>query len=165
MLRKLVDKQIGSNCILIETGIVPPYYDCLGCVVNEAQGCIDDMRQNKSGNVLPNCKLNTISNKRNSEDCCPKLLKNRFGITDLAYLGSAYPETLRCIEKVGCIDSIIYTQLVNECLTLCPSNLYINQTGKSACFADFNSAYSNKNLKYFAIVIIVLTFLYNYYIF
>ena len=33
--------------MLIERGTVTKYYMCVGCEVEEAMGCIDDMRNNK----------------------------------------------------------------------------------------------------------------------
>jgi hypothetical protein len=39
----------GVNCVLIERGTVPPYYDCVGCVIDRAMNCLDDLRLNKSG--------------------------------------------------------------------------------------------------------------------
>lgn len=51
MMRRLV----GSNCVQVELGKVSRYYTCVGCIVEEAMGCIDDMRQNKSGK-LASCR-------------------------------------------------------------------------------------------------------------
>lgn len=70
---------VGSNCILIERGTVPPYYDCVGCVIEEAQGCLDDMRYNLSGNVDKDCQLNSAMEFYDSDNCCPNIKK------DLAY--------------------------------------------------------------------------------
>ena len=62
VMRKLV----GSNCVLIERGNVPPYYDCLGCIIDEAQGCVDDLRHNTYGNVHPDCNSSTITEVGNN---------------------------------------------------------------------------------------------------
>jgi hypothetical protein len=37
----------GSNCVIIERGKAPRYYKCIGCVIEEAMSCVDDMRMNK----------------------------------------------------------------------------------------------------------------------
>ena len=50
---------IGSNCLYIEKGEVPPYWDCEGCIVEEAQGCVDDMRYDKGGRTGIGCNLNS----------------------------------------------------------------------------------------------------------
>jgi len=55
---------IGSNCITIERGNVPVYYDCEGCIVEEANYCVDDLRQNITGNIHPSCKMNSIRDVR-----------------------------------------------------------------------------------------------------
>ena len=134
-LRKL----IGSNCILIERGDVPPYYDCLGCLIEEAQACIDDMRYNRSYNVPGDCRLKSVKEFRKDRTCCPRFGENQFGVLDLSYIGSAYPETFRCMERVGCESSVIYSQLSDECHQVCggepdPRN------GEPVCFAAFNAA-------------------------
>ncbi len=135
-------KLIGSNCILIERGIIPPYYDCLGCLIEEATGCVDDMRNNKSSNVWPTCKINSINEKYDKADCCPHF-KQMAGKLNLDYLGSAYPEALRCVAKTGCASSTIYTQLMEECQAVCPGKDE-RDAGLSLCLSDFNSASSVK---------------------
>lgn len=62
----------GTNCILIERGSVPRYYDCNGCVIDEAQACIDDLRANKSLNVHPDCAMKSAS-VRYLGQCCPRV--------------------------------------------------------------------------------------------
>jgi hypothetical protein len=145
-LRKL----IGSNCIEIETATVPRYYSCLGCVVEEAVGCVTDMRYNKSGNVRATCPMSTTFQRFEDVECCPNidfqlylkrpddkkpLLTTK---EDLYYIGSQYPEALRCIERAGCGESVVYTQLMEECLAVCPG--IDIRTGLSVCLADFNTA-------------------------
>ncbi len=80
--RKLQTK--GSNCILIERGTVPRYYDCNGCVIDRAQACIDDLRGNKSHNVYPDCHFKAAS-VRYLGSCCPKveLINERYSFCDL----------------------------------------------------------------------------------
>lgn len=144
----------GSNCILIQRGIVPPYYDCVGCEIEEATGCIHDMRHNKSKNVLAACRMTATSEKYNREYCCPRfeVVNQRY---DLSYLGSAYPEALRCIERTGCKSSTIYAQLEQECLAICTTSDV--RDGKSVCYSDFNSALSNKVSAVLSVVLAGLT--------
>ena len=143
---------IGSNCIEIETGNVPRYYSCLGCVIEQAVGCVTDMRYNKSGNVMPTCPMSTTIQRFEDVNCCPKIdfqiyFKNDdddYALTttkeDLYYVGSQYPEALRCIQNAGCGESVIYTQLMEECNAVCPGKDV--RTGLSVCLADFNGAMS-----------------------
>lgn len=132
---------IGSNCVRIETGVVSDYYTCLGCIIEEAIGCIDDMRLNRSGNVHPHCDMAMINEVYESDICCPMMEPDFSGRLDLTYSSSAYPETLRCIQNVGCSESTIYKQLLDECLAVCPSNKFSDQYGGPACFANFNHAF------------------------
>ena len=132
---------IGSNCVLIERGNIPPYYDCVGCIIEEAAACVRDMRSNKSYNVASKCELDVLK-EYYDHNCCPEFYKNRYGVTDLSYSGAAYPEGLRCLEKQGCAGSIIYSQLESECLRSCP--FVDSRNGKSVCYSNFNSAYSVK---------------------
>jgi hypothetical protein len=37
-ITKYLRKLIGANCVPIERGVVTPYYNCIGCVVEEATG-------------------------------------------------------------------------------------------------------------------------------
>ncbi|KAJ1412311.1 hypothetical protein B484DRAFT_422886 [Ochromonadaceae sp. CCMP2298] len=63
VLRRL----IGSNCIRIDRGYIPPYYDCKGCITEEAQGCVDDMRANYSYN--PSVPLFATAFGDEKKDC------------------------------------------------------------------------------------------------
>jgi hypothetical protein len=145
---------IGSNCLLIEKGTVPPYYDCLGCVVEEAQGCVDDMRYNKSGQVAPECNLNSARERYDGAQCCPKFGlmldpafnqpytggKN-FGRIDMQVPGSAYPSALRCIQASGCGEHVIYQQLRQECSSACARIRDARSNGReSVCDSEFNAA-------------------------
>lgn len=67
-LRKLV----GSNCVLIESGTVTPYYECIGCDIRQAMGCLTDLRTNKSGNILSSCSMNSVNEVSGGSDCCPR---------------------------------------------------------------------------------------------
>lgn len=69
-LRRLQTK--GTNCVVIERGTVPRYYTCTGCVSDRAFACLDDMRQNKSGNVPTDCGFHAAS-ERYLPSCCPRL--------------------------------------------------------------------------------------------
>lgn len=128
---------IGSNCVLIQRGIIPPYYDCIGCEIEEAAACIDDMRFNRTRNVAGDCRMASVK-EFNDRACCPKFYLNDFGRLDLSYVGSAYPEALRCMVKAGCESSVLYAQLQAECETTCP--IPDERDGRNICFSNFNSA-------------------------
>ncbi len=135
---------VGSNCVLIERGTVSRYYTCIGCNVELAVGCINDLRNNASFNVAPNCNINRGMEIYESDACCPEIITEKSGVKNLAYMGSAYPMALQCIQNVGCQSSTIFTQLVDECLAVCPKGAEgenTDQEGKrSSCFAHFNGA-------------------------
>ena len=137
---------IGSNCVLIERGTVTPYYKCVGCVIEEAFGCLDDMRQNLSYTVHPGCKMSSIHEEINGvsldTSCCPIIAPIPPSTAlDLHYLGSSYPEALRCIANKGCGASVIYDQLLLECQTLCSSVGPDPRNQDDICLAAFNSAH------------------------
>ena len=148
-LRKLA----GSNCVRIERGSVTPYYMCVGCKVEEAMGCIEDMRQNKSGNVRGDCKFNHVMEgnmdhameQRQQIACCP--IVNSLGIL-AKFQGSAYPEAFRCLDNVGCMESTMYAQLAEECHGLCDyippegddDTLTGTYSGGTICLADYAAA-------------------------
>ena len=67
-LRKLV----GSNCVLIERGTISPYYECIGCDIRTAMGCLRDLRSNKSRNVDPQCSLASLNEGSFNAACCPR---------------------------------------------------------------------------------------------
>lgn len=136
-------KLVGSNCVLIETGIVPRYYKCIGCDITLAVGCVTDMRTNASYNVAPSCQIASAANKYDRADCCPRFGPDFKGVTDLYYVGSAYPMALRCISDVGCASSSIYTQLLEECYAVCPPTVNLDQKGGPACLANFNGGQRN----------------------
>mmetsp|Transcript_18054 Transcript_18054/g.39294 ORF Transcript_18054/g.39294 Transcript_18054/m.39294 type:complete len:191 (-) Transcript_18054:945-1517(-) len=126
VLRRL----IGSNCIRIDRGYIPPYYDCKGCITEEAQGCVDDMRANYSYNVPSDCEINSMQEHPGLE-CCPRITTAITGQSDLSYVSSLYPEAIRCIERSQCAGSVIYMQLVQECLSTC--NFNDPRTGRCRC--------------------------------
>ncbi len=123
-----IRRLVGSNCILVERGTITPYYACLGCRVEEAMGCIDDMRLNKSGNVRYGCNINSMHEKRD-EKCCPAFTSNKRP----QYMGLSYPEGLRCLERIGCSDSVFYQDIFAECRRTC--NFNIPGSDRSVCFA------------------------------
>ena len=127
----------GYNCVVEETGIIPPYYNCIGCRMEEAMGCLSDMRLNKSGNVSPLCNIQAIAQRPDTANCCPSLIPQGDRL-NLNYLGSAYPETLRCIDSVGCGSSAVYAGLLMECQSVCAGLL--DQNGNTICLAQFNGA-------------------------
>eukprot|EP01039_Chlorochromonas_danica_P005825 gene5825-6414_t len=91
------------------------------------------MRQNKSGNVHPHCPFPSAFYTNPTDTCCPVISSG-----NLDYVGSAYPEALRCISRVNCASSLIYTELLKECLQVCPQS--DSRNGASICYADFNTA-------------------------
>jgi len=109
----------GSNCVQIERGKTPIYYKCLGCVTEEAMGCIDDLRFNRTGNVPSNCDFARITEYYEGAKCCPQFGTDNTGRLNLLYMGSAYPETLECLINVGCEGSVVYQQLLEECNGIC----------------------------------------------
>lgn len=124
----------GSNCIEIERGIVTPFYACDGCLLQEANECLNDLRLNKSSNVRAGCPINKAFTVNPGPVCCPTISD------DLEFVGSNYPLALRCIEKVKCASTTIYAQLLRECQTICPGR--DPRSGSSVCYADFNAAFS-----------------------
>jgi len=131
---------IGSNCVFIERGIIPPYYKCLGCKMEEATRCLNDFRFNKSGNVPRDCEMSFLRMKTETQ-CCPRLFTNDLGFADLSYITAGYPMALQCMEAVGCGNELIYSQLLDECKALCPdTDTRPHYTGQSLCVAIFNNA-------------------------
>jgi len=137
---ELMRKLVGSNCVEIERGTVTKYYMCVGCVIESAMGCVNDMRQNKSGNVGGGCKFDQVFEGNMDRpleqwqalQCCPKVTSDT---KKLYYSGSAYPEAIRCIENAGCKESTIYSQLVDECEGMCS---YVPENAGSTFWADRN---------------------------
>lgn len=129
---------IGSNCIYIERGEVTPYYGCIGCVVEEAIACIDDMRMNKSGNVRFGCDINSMQEvhakfRAIHNNCCPAYKDDQ-----LNYIGLAYPEALACIRRVGCGDSVFFNDILNECERTCDFTMAKSDT--SICYASMTKS-------------------------
>ena len=139
---------MGSTCLTMERGVVTKYYECIDCPIELAQACIDDMRLNKSSIVATNCHIDHQYNmKYESQACCPTFQNDlvrkrrkyyRDGKLNMNYVGAQYPETIRCLETVGCKQSVVYAQLVLECEAVCPV-ADPRGTG-SVCFSQFNDA-------------------------
>jgi hypothetical protein len=134
VVSRIARRLVGSNCILMEEGTVTPYYVCIGCRVEEAMGCIDDMRLNRTGNVRHGCKINSMHESLDNQ-CCPTVA----GYNRLNYIGMSYPEGLRCLERAGCRDSIFYHDVLAECRRTC--NFNIPRTDRSICFAGYQGMY------------------------
>ena len=135
---------LGSNCIWIERGVVAPYYKCLGCEMERAEMCLEDFRHNKSGNVPTGCDMSKLRLATETQ-CCPSLILSgpKLDVYDLNYNTAAYPMALTCIAAVGCESELIYTQLLDECNSLCTAvDTRPAYLGMSLCSAMFNS--SNK---------------------
>jgi hypothetical protein len=138
MLRKLV----GSNCVEIQRGTVSKYYQCIGCVIQNAMGCLLDMRQNKSGNVPSECTFDDLVEgditmtlmQRQHQNCCPLTFEDNSLVPGF---GTAYPDTLRCIEEVGCAGSSIYNDLMTECKGICDYNATLIGVSNGACSLAF----------------------------
>lgn len=133
---------IGSNCLKVEKGTYPPFYECIGCVIEEAQACLDDMRLNKSGNVPNDCTIRSMNQIYDSR-CCPVIGQTFQGL-NLQYRGAAYPMALSCIEKVGCKNSAIYQMLYSECTAVC--NYNDARTGGTICLAGFNGTLKSQSI-------------------
>jgi hypothetical protein len=60
---------------------------------------------------------------------------------------------------VGCGDSSIFTQLLEECSSLCPPAKTFDQFGGPVCFANYNSSYKYYNSLYIIIIMCILLFI------
>lgn len=88
-------------------------------------------------------------------NCCPQLFQDGSRM-NLQYLGAAYPETLRCIESVGCHSSSLYSDVLKECVFVCPNQM--DQTNsRSICLAQFNSATLSSQISAGLLLTIIIT--------
>ena len=71
-VRGYLRRLVGSNCVLIERGTISPYYECIGCDIRTAMGCLTDLRSNKSRNVDPQCTLRILDGGSLNAACCPR---------------------------------------------------------------------------------------------
>lgn len=158
-------KMIGSNCIVIERAVVTRYYKCEGCIIEEALGCLSDLRQNVSGNVPSGCNITFIGHLP-GVTCCPQFGPDKTGKVNLIASTSGYPEALRCIQNVGCSSSEVYSSLLEECQYTCPleytsdktmANITVSdQNGNDACLANFNAGRPKSQSSYLMYFIIAL---------
>ena len=108
--------------------------------MEEAMNCVDDLRQNKSGNIPVNCEMNSLRMETQTQ-CCPRLITDQWLITDLEFIGAGYPMALDCMASVGCANELIYSQLLDECHALCSDvDTRPASFGNNLCTAMFNSA-------------------------
>ena len=159
-------KMIGSNCIVIERAVVTRYYKCEGCIIENALGCLNDLRQNISGNVPPRCNITFIGHLPDTM-CCPLFGLDKAGRMNLIATTAGYPDTLRCIQSVGCGDTDVYNSLLEECQYTCPLKLDATDpslakvtasdvSGGDVCFASYNAGSLNSEVSYIMAFVIVL---------
>jgi len=133
---------VGSNCLKIENGVAPTYYHCLGCVTEEATGCLDDLRFNRTGTVRPSCDFAFMTQFYQKAECCPTIAVDKTGRLNLLQVGSSYPEALECLTNAGCKSHVIYAQLLEECTNVCQGATDPRPQfgGVSTCLAQYNAA-------------------------
>ena len=141
---------------------MPKYYTCVGCINEEAQACIDDMRRNTSFNLYTACNMDNILYEITAIDaCCPTF--NDKGV--LQYMGSNYPSAFQCLEDVGCRDSTWYRQLQLECEYICPltSNYTIPGSTSSSCYATFSGSRRNYYLNVYTLLMSIICITLSFY--
>jgi hypothetical protein len=143
-------RQIGSNCVYIERGTVSPYYGCVGCVVEQAMGCITDMRRNLSGTVRHGCNINKL-NQHVDHTCCPALTE----VGQLMYIGSSYISGMECLESVGCASTVLYTDVLNECKATCHELNPFTQS--SICLTRTGAAIRSISWSFWSVVMVSMT--------
>jgi len=103
-------------------GDVPEYHECFGCIIQEAQECVYNMRRNFSGNVHPSCPFPSLS-LGDLSSCCPIYRHNDpSNPVNVLPAGAAYPDAIKCLEFVGCQDTYVFKDLIEECESNCPTN-------------------------------------------
>lgn len=158
-------KMFGSNCVVIERATVTRYYKCEGCIIERALGCLSDFRQNVSGNVPRGCNITYIG-PLTQPKCCPVIAKDAAGKMNLIAKTAGYPDTLRCIQSVGCGDTDVYTSLLEECQYTCPLELnsedpsvgkiaFSDSGGNDICLATY-SASNRYTVSYILTIIIFI---------
>ena len=114
------DLLIATNCILSGGGSVKPYASCIGCIQEDAQQCVTDMRFNASGTVPDGCDFYSLT-AGGKPGCCADFFYQSRPET-IFMETSAYPSAFTCLEDIGCQDSEIYKNLKRECLAnSCPN--------------------------------------------
>jgi hypothetical protein len=158
-MRSWLDRTlIGSNCVNIERGRQKIYVSCYECKIEDAITCVTTMRSNHSSNVGLGCNMHSLMDSYQSEGCCPKFGSGTSNSRiDLLHVGSAYPEALRCVRRVGCSKTTLYTQLLAECESVCPAHAYYDvRDNGPICFANFNASASITNSLILSQIIILL---------
>ena len=154
--------KIGSNCVTISVGSVSPYDLCMGCDIDAAMNCINDMRTNVSGTVPGSCMMNGFSETDNTK-CCPTYIQLGTQYTPVLTT-SAYPQGLDCLRAVGCSDSPLYTEIYEECYNICLPFYNYTKTDSnqlqetfSRCTGLFNAAPSSNLNSLFVLIITIFS--------
>lgn len=92
---------------MVGNGVVPPFFRCNGCIIEQATACVNDMKANASGSVPAGCDMNEVKEVGNRK-CCPTYTRRGSKLLP-QYQSSAYPQTLACIKSVGCHLSEVST--------------------------------------------------------
>jgi len=113
---------LATNCILSGGGSIKPYASCIGCMQEDAQQCVTEMRFNTSGTVPDGCDFYSLTDNGKPECCADFFYQSR---PETIFLEtSAYPTAFTCLEDIGCQDSEIYKELKQECLANRCTNKY-----------------------------------------
>jgi hypothetical protein len=79
--------------------------------------------------------------------CCPA-----FTGYELNYIGSSYPEALACIQRVGCGDTVLFTDILNECKRSCNFNIpRLGRSENSVCYATLLKSAASHGVNSFQI--------------
>ena len=98
--------------------------------------------------------MNAVTESYERDQCCPRNWPDKKNRPDLKYESSAYPEAIRCIQRVGCDDRVIFQQLVEECESICTTKIGMNNM--NPCFAEFNGA-NRMNFSVIGMIVIFLS--------
>ena len=116
------DMLVATNCILSGGGSIKPYASCIGCMQEDAQQCVTEMRFNASGTVPRDCDFYSLTDGGKPDCCADFFYQTR---PESIFMDtSAYPSAFTCLEDIGCQDSEIYKELKQECLANSCSNKY-----------------------------------------
>ena len=110
----------GSSCLLSGGGVVPYFNSCIGCSLVAAEQCVDDMRSNVSFNVPVNCKMDSVGSMAGAYTNFKKIENRRCCALENNEFTYAYKDALSCLISIYCTESDTYTNLVDECETVCP---------------------------------------------
>ena len=67
------DMLVATNCILSGGGSIKPFADCVGCMQEDAQQCVNEMRFNTSGTVPDGCDFYSLT-ADGRPGCCADFL-------------------------------------------------------------------------------------------